>query len=58
MKRERSHQTARRFPGPRGLIAGRVLQRRIIALFSERQEREVLVFPRHVYGRSRTALDG
>ena len=40
------------FPdGPRCVIAARVLKTRIIALFNERSEAEVIVPPRYVYGR-------
>jgi hypothetical protein len=61
LDRERAEWFARRFPLRPDypglvwseLIEGRVLQRRIIALFQSRQESEIVVFPRHVYQQTR-----
>ncbi len=57
LDRERAEWFALRFPDPDGewppmVIEATVLRHRIIALFQERQEAEVLAFPRYVYNRS------
>ena len=58
---ERAERFARRFlfsdsDFPGVVVTGRVLQRRIIALFQVRNESEVVAEPRHVYHRSERPL--
>ena len=66
LDREKAEWFARRVPPPEFSITlkAQVLRRRIVALFQERQESEVLVFPRYVDEtewlnvESRAAMDG
>jgi hypothetical protein len=55
LDRERAEWFARRFSNehwPGVVITGQVKRERIIALINDRQEREVVVFPRYVYNRA------